>query len=101
MGKKVIGILVVGLLMATVFPVASMYIGETEKKVNIDFESKLLGIGLIRIDSAIYEIKGLVLFGMNDGQVLVLKKIDIKCDGPPLFVGGLPPFIINIKYNPA
>jgi len=56
---------------------------------------------LIRIDSAIYEIKGLVLFGMNDGQVLVLKKIDIKCDGPPLFVGGLAPFIINIKYNPV
>jgi hypothetical protein len=101
MGKKVIGILVVGLLIAAVFPVVSSDIQKTDQKEKTDFESKLLGIGLIRIDSGIYEIKGLVLFGMNDGQVLVLKKIDIKCDGPPLFVGGLPPFIINIKYNPV
>lgn len=101
MGKKVIGILVVGLLIATVFPVVSSDIQKTDQKGKTDLESKLFGIGFIRIDSAIYEIKGLVLFGMNDGQVLVLKKIDIKCDGPPLFVGGLAPFIINIKYNPV
>jgi len=101
MGMKVVGILIVGLLMATVFPVASTYIGETEKKVNTDFESTLSGIGFIRIDSFNYEIKGFVLFGNNDGQVLLLKMIDVKYDGSPILVGGLTPFIFNIKYNPA
>jgi hypothetical protein len=101
MGKKVIGFLVVGLLIATVFPVVSSDIQKTDQKGKTDLESKLFGIGFIRIDSSNYELKGFVLFGYNDGQVLLLKKIDIKCDGPPLFVGGLAPFIINIKYNPA
>jgi len=102
MGKKVVGILIVGLLMATVFPIGSAYIQKTDEKANTDFESTLFGIGFIRIDSSNYEIKGFVLFGNNNGQVLLSKMIDIKYDGTPIRIGfGLTPFIFNIKYNPA
>jgi len=101
MRKKVVGILVVGLLMITVFPIGSSYIQKTDEKVKTNFESKLFGIGLIQIDSFNYQIKGFVLLGMNDDQVLLLKKIDIKYDGSSIQIGGIPPFVFNINYNPA
>ncbi len=61
MGKKIIGILFVGLVLALVIPVGSR---------DADFDCKLSAVGVIRIDSTNSEIKGFVLFGENDGQDL-------------------------------
>ena len=95
MGKKIIGILAIGLVFALVIPVGSAY---------ADYESKLSAIGMIRIDAINSEIKGFVFFGNNDGDVLIFRYIKIKYDEirTPLELGGSMPFIVhNIKYNPA
>jgi hypothetical protein len=101
MAKKVVRILIVGLLIATIFPVGRSYIQKMDEKANADLESKFFGIGFIRIDSSNYEIKGLVLFGLNDGQIILSKMIDIKYDGTPILVDFLTSFIFSIKYNPT
>jgi hypothetical protein len=95
MGKKIIGILVVGLVVALVVPIGS---------AEADYNCKLSAIGVIRIDSQNLEIKGFVLFGNNDGEVLRFTFINIQYDDtrPPVELGGAIPFFIhNIKYNHA
>jgi|WetSurMetagenome_2_1015567.scaffolds.fasta_scaffold66344_4 hypothetical protein len=95
MGKKIIGILFVGLVLALVLPVVSAY---------ADYDKELSAIGVIRIDQANSEIKGFVIFGDNDGEVLRLTFIKIAFDDgyAPIELGGKIPFFgHHIKYNPA
>ncbi len=101
MVRKVIGIVIVGLLIATMIPLGSAQSQESKEKANSEYESKLFAIGFIRIQSDTCEITGFALVGMNTGQLLVLQKIDIQYDGTPIMVGGLPPLIFIVRYNPA
>jgi hypothetical protein len=106
MNKKIIGILVMTLLIATLLPVESTRIninGKETDTVNIRSELKLLGIGSISIDSSKYTIKGFVLVGINNGQIIISKNIDIQCCLSPALVFGFgTPFVVFfIKYNPA
>ena len=95
MGKKIIGLLCIGLVLALVIPIGSSY---------ADFDCKLSAIGVIRIDSSTSEIKGFVFFGNNDGEVLQFTFINIKYDDgrtPMELDSKMPFFVHNIKYNPA
>lgn len=98
--KKIVGILVIGLLIATIIPVGGASHPSTGIKDNMGYESRLFEIGLVRIDPHNYKLTGFVFFGINDGEVLVLQKIDIQFEGT-IQAGGLPPFMYTIRYNPA
>jgi len=103
MRKKIIGILIIGLVFALVIPVGSSYILNTNGTTNTKFESKLFVIGVIQIDTFDYEIRGFAVYAINDGEVLLFKNLNIKYDGAtPIQVGGVIPFIVHhIYYNPA
>lgn len=95
MGKKMIGIVFVGLVFALVFPVASAY---------ATYDKELNAFGVLRIDTANCEIKGFVLFGDNDGQALRFTFIKIQYDdgrAPLEIAGPMPLFFHHIQYNPA
>lgn len=95
MGKKIIGILFVGLVLALMTPIGS---------ADADYDCTLSAIGVIRIDSTASEIKGFVFFGDNDGEDLRFTFITIKYDDgrtPLELEGKLPFFVHTIKYNPA
>jgi len=95
MGKKIMGILVFGLVVALVVPVGCSY---------ANYDAKLSAVGFVRIDPNNSEIKGFVLFGINDGHGLRFTFIKIKYDDrrTPLDVDGALPFLMHtIYYNPA
>ena len=95
MGKKIFGVLVIGLVLTLLIPIGS---AKTQP-----LESHLSAVGIIQIDSFDHEIRGFVFFGINDGEVLILKNINIKYDAASqIMVGGIIPFIVHhINYNPA
>ena len=103
MKKKEIGILIVGLLIATAFTTVNASIHKTDDIENeITFESSLSGIGFVGIHE--HEIKGFVLFGINDGQVILTEFINIKynvVDG--VYACFFPQLQLTfcIRYNPA
>jgi len=101
--KKIVAIIVVGLFIATIFPCAGATINKTDEKENITiYESRIFGVGFVRIHSLTHEIKGFVLFGINDGQVISKAFIDIKYNEVDnVYAGYLPLFIFFIRYNPA
>jgi hypothetical protein len=103
MKKKIIGILIVGLLIVTAFPTVSASIHKTDDKENeIAYESSLSGIGFVRIHENV--IKGFVLFGIIDGQVISTEWINIKYNGADgVYAGFFPPLQLTfyIRYNPA
>ena len=66
-----------------------------------DLESELSVIGVIRIDSEKFEIKGFVLTGTNDGEKLLFQKVNIYYDETPILVTNPLPLVFNIKYNAA
>ena len=103
MKKKIIGILIVGLLIATAFPTVSASIHKIDDKENtIAFESRIFGIGFVRIHSLTHEIKGFVLIGINDGQIISTKIINIKYgEADSVFASFFPPLIFYIRYNPV
>jgi hypothetical protein len=101
--RKVIGILIVGLLMVTVFPGVNAAIHKTDQKeIPIVYESRLFGIGFVRINGFTHVIKGFVIFGINNGEVLSMEFINIEYSGADKVFGGIfPPLIFFITYNPA
>ena len=101
MKKKVIGIVIVGLLIATVLPSVNASINKTDEKDNtIVYESRLFGIGFVRIHGFTHSIKGFVIFGINNGQVISTEFINIKYDeANEVFAGLFPPLIFFIRYN--
>jgi len=95
MGKKIIGVILIGLVFALVIPVGSC---------DAAFQCNLSAIGMIRIDSTNCAIKGFVLIGDNDGQDLRFTFINIKFDdrrAPEELTGKLPFLLHNINYNPV
>jgi len=94
MRKKIICLLLVGLVVALLIPIGS---------AQSDYKSKLFVIGMIQIDDFDHEIRGFAVYAINDGEVLLLQNINIKYDGAtPIQVGGVIPFIVHhIYYNPA
>lgn len=103
MRKKVIGILIVGLLMLTVIPSVNASSQVTEEKENsIVFESTLLGVGFVRIHEYNHRLKGFVLFGINDGEVISTEFINIEfIEVDMVFAGYCTPFIFFFRYNPV
>jgi len=101
--KKVIVILIVGLLTATVFPSVNASINKTDEKENtIAYESSIFGIGFVRINGITHTLKGFVIFGINDGQVISMEFININYDEANEVLAGLfPPLIFFIRYNPT
>ena len=103
MKNKIIGILIIGLLLATVIPnVTASYNKTNENENTIFYESKLFGVGFVRINGFTHVIKGFVLFGINDGQIISMQFINIKYnEADKVFAGLLPPLMFLIRYNPA
>jgi hypothetical protein len=95
MGKKILGMICVGLVFALVTPVGSAY---------ASYDKELTAFGIVRIDAANREIKGFVFIGNDDGETLRFSFINIKYDDrrEPLSIDGqFPLFIHHIKYNLA
>ena len=103
MKKKLIGILIVGILITTVFPCVDASINKTdEKKDTVIYESRIFGLGFVYINGFTHTIKGYVIFGINNGQVIKTQFINIKCSETyNIFAGYLPPLIFFITYNPV
>jgi len=94
MGKKLMCILFVGLVVALIIPVGN---------AQTQYKSKLFVIGFIQIDDFKHEIRGFCIYGQINGEVILLKNINVKYNGAtPLFAGGVIPFIVHrVYYNPA
>jgi hypothetical protein len=95
MGKKIYGLLAIGLVCALVIPVGSAY---------ATYDCKLSAIGLIRIDRANSVIKGFVFFGDNDGNDLRFEFINIEFNDartPLIAQTQMPLLVHHIEYNPA
>jgi hypothetical protein len=99
--KKIIGIIIIGLVIITLIPGGTATLQKIAEKHPEAYTSKLIGIGFVRINPTTYEIKGFVLIGIHDGHALIVQNIDITYDGSPIKVGGLVPFLFTIQYNPA
>ena len=95
MRKKFVGIFLVMMFVIGVSLVQPAMAKREEQK----FNAELKVIGLIRIDSENYEIKGFVLAGNVEGEQVYFQSINIKYDGRPIFVQNPMPFVFNIKYN--
>ncbi len=103
MRKKIIGILIVGILITTVFTSVGASSNITSQKENTTaYESNIFGIGFVRINGFTHVIKGFVIFGINDGQVITTEFINIKYNEVnEVFAGIFPPLMFLIRYNPA
>jgi hypothetical protein len=103
MNKKIIGILIVGMLIVIVFPSINSVNQESyQEKNTIINKSRLFGIGFVRIKEFMHVIKGFVIFGINDGQVLLMEFVNIKyINVNPVLVGYFSPLIFFISYTPA
>jgi len=95
MGKKILGLLAIGLVFALIIPVGSAY---------ARYNCELSAIGVIQIDRENSVIKGFVLFGNNDGEAIRFSFINIKFDEartPLVMPSEIPFFMHHIDYNPA
>ena len=103
MKKKLVGFLIVGIMITTLLPTIGASINKnTQTEDTTDYESYILGIGLVRINGFTHVIKGFVLFGINDGEVIKNEFIRINYDGvDEIFAGFLPPLMFFMKYEPA
>ena len=95
MGKKIIGLVLVGLVFTLLIPLGS---------AKATYDKELSALGVIRIDQTNCQIKGFVFFGDNDGATLRFTFIKIQYDDsyPPTEIGGKIQFFEHhIQYNPA
>jgi hypothetical protein len=103
MKKKVVGILIVGIMITTLFPCIGASLNNNIQKEDItEYESYIFGIGFVRINGFTHVIKGFVLFGINDGEVIKTEFINIKYnDVNEVFASYLSPLMFLMRYNPA
>ena len=103
MKKKVVGILIVGIMITTLFPSIGASLNKNiQKEDETDYESYIFGIGVVRINGFTHVIKGFVLFGINDGEVIKTEFIKIKYNEVnDIFASYLPPLIFFMRYDPA
>ena len=100
MKKKVIGIFIIGILIATMIPCVSASSDETEQEAPV-YESMILGIGFARINTFTHRIIGYVLYGINDGEIISTQFINIKYSEADEIFAGFIPGVFFIRYNPA
>jgi hypothetical protein len=103
MKKKVIGILIVGIMITTLFPCIGASLNKNIQKEDItEYESYIFGIGFVRINGFTHVIKGFVIYGINDGEIINTELINIKYnDVNEVFAGFLPPLMFFMRYDPA
>lgn len=103
MRRKLVGILIIGLLLTTVFPSIGASINKNDEKEDTTiYESRIFGIGFVRINGFTHTIKGYIIYAINDGQAISMEFINIKyIDVDNVFVGYFTPLIFFIRYNPA
>ena len=95
MGKKLFGLLAIGLVFALVIPVGSAYAA---------YECKFTAVGVIRIDRTNSVIKGFVFFGDINGEAIRFSFVKIKFDDartPLVMPSQIPFFVHHIEYNSA
>ncbi len=103
MKKKIVGILIVGIMITTLLPCIGASLSKNiQKEDTTNYESYIFGIGFVRINGFTHVIKGFVLFGINDGEVIKTEFINIKYDEVnKVFASYLPPLIFFMRYDPA
>jgi hypothetical protein len=95
MGKKIFGLLAIGLVVALLTPIGSAY---------ACYDCEFTAVGVVRIDKTNHVIKGFVFFGNNDGDILRFTFVTIKFDDArtPLNLDTAMPILVHhIQYNPA
>jgi hypothetical protein len=95
MGKKIFGLLAIGLVVALLIPIGSAY---------ACYDCEFTAIGMIRVDRTNHVIKGFVLYGNNDGDILRFTFVTIKYDAartPLKLDTAMPLLVYHIEYNPA
>jgi len=95
MGKKLLGLLAIGLVFALVIPVGSAYAA---------YECKLTAVGFIRIDQKNSIIKGFVFYGDINGKDIRFSFVKIEFDDariPLVRPSQIPLFVHHIEFNSA
>lgn len=95
MGKKIYGLIAIGLVCALLVPIGSAY---------ATYDCELSAVGILRVDRTNNVIKGFVFYGENDGQDLRFEFVKIRFDdarNPLVVQTGMPFFVHHIDYNPA
>jgi hypothetical protein len=95
MGKKIYGIITIGLVFALLLPISSAY---------ATYDCELSAVGILRVDRVNNEIKGFVFYGENDGKDLRFEFVKITFDSartPMVVQTGMPFFVHHIDYNPV
>ena len=100
--KKIVGIFVCMLLITTIFPCVGASIDKIDEKENITkYESRIFGLGFVRIHENTHVIRGLVIFAINNGQVILTQFINIRfSEADGVFAGLFPPYKFYIRYTP-
>ena len=102
MKKKVIGILIVGILIATALSCANASNNKTEQEEDaMVYESRIFGLGLVRINTFTHAIKGFVVYGINDGEIISMQFVNINYEEADELFAGFIPLVFFIRYNPA
>lgn len=101
MWKKIVGILVCIMLIITIFLSVGATVNETDEKENsIVYESRIFGIGFVRIYKITHVIFGYVILGINDGLTIVKKWVIINFnEADEAFQLFLPSYVFYIRYN--
>jgi hypothetical protein len=94
MGKKLLCILLIGLVVALVIPAGT---------AQTQYKAKLFVIGYIQIDNVNHEVRGFAIYGNINGDVIFLQKFNIPFNGAtPIFAGSVIPVLFHhVWYNPA
>ncbi len=95
MGKKIYGLMAIGLVFALLIPVSSAY---------ATYDCELSAVGFLRVDRTNNMIRGFVFFGENDGNDLRFEFVKICFDDvrtPMVVQTAMPFFVHHIDYNPA
>jgi len=103
MEKKIIGLMIAGLFLLTLVPTVNATVTiSNENESTVIYESRIFGVGLVRINGFTHTIKGFVLIGIHDGQVIKTEFVNIKySEAEKVLASYLSPVIFIIAYNPA
>jgi hypothetical protein len=99
MMRKITGIVVAGLLLATLIPVGTSCIQGVDQQQRMDYNSHLIGFGFYRVNIYSSSISAFVIYGKQNGNVLILHHVTIHFVDATI-VNPLNPIIINIYYDP-
>ena len=102
MKKKLIGIIIVGILITTILPCTNASTNKTDQKESTAlYQSRIFGIGFVRINSFTQKIIGFVIYGINDGEIISMQFINIQYEEADELFAGFLPLVFYIRYNPA